>query len=229
MPRRHMKYLFLGISLTIMGGLTWHLSFQGGSVHAPLSQTAAFPPEPPGTTSPVRQGVRAGSGAGTTPHTSAHANAHASATPDAHNEATATGIHLVQDDGQRQKWSLTAASAQKPDSGRILAMQPHLTVFTESGTEITITAHKGTFDNQSREMTFIGSVHITDGADLHLTTSQLRYDPQQHLFVTDRSFRATGRGIEVTGTGLEVYQDTQQIKVLQRVRAVFPDGFHDAV
>ncbi|MBF0154756.1 MAG: LPS export ABC transporter periplasmic protein LptC [Magnetococcales bacterium] len=211
MPRRYLKYLFLAISLMVVGGLAWHLTPQRGNVKPLLTQSVPPEKRPPAAETPGIPATLA-----TDP-------------PTRHHEATATGVRLVQDDGQRKKWSLTASSAEKPDVGHTLANGPRLTLFSNKGTSVTITSRQGTLDHQTREVAFVDEVYATDGQDLHLTTTLLRFDPQRRLLSTERFFHLTGKGVELSGIGLEVDQKTQQVKVLQKVKAVFSAGFRDLV
>ncbi|MBF0177942.1 MAG: LPS export ABC transporter periplasmic protein LptC [Magnetococcales bacterium] len=280
MSQRYVKFLFLGVSLAVVGGVAWQLTSRQLSMDTPLARVLgqeaggpAMGSRTAGSSETGSQGVGShaavsvagSSGTGSqgvgsqaaasfeaAPRTEALSAAGSAAahvrtaasppdgssgvvasgvlvTPGVHHEAVATGLRLVQDDGQRQRWTLTAESAQKPDRGRTRAVEPRLTLFLERGSVLEVSAHEGTLDQQSREMAFMGDVHATDGGDLHLTTSLLRVDPARHLLETDQPFRLVGKGFELTGVGLEFNQDLQQVKVLQRVKAVILDGFRDLV
>ncbi|MBF0425801.1 MAG: LPS export ABC transporter periplasmic protein LptC [Magnetococcales bacterium] len=235
MSRRHVKYVFLGIALTVVAGLVWSLARPGllpppvdagDAAHATTATMAMTSTNAPTAAAPH------GAAIATTPVTPTAATpalAGDQIATTGHTAATVTGMHLVQDDGQRKKWSLTAKSAEKPDLGRVQALAPRLTLYSDKGTALFITADKGTLDNQSRAFAFIDDVHATDGQDLHLTTQALTYDPQRRLLGSDRPFRLVGRGFELTGIGFEVNQETQHVRVWQRVRVVFSDGFGDLV
>ncbi|MBF0625341.1 MAG: LPS export ABC transporter periplasmic protein LptC [Magnetococcales bacterium] len=142
----------------------------------------------------------------------------------------ATGIRLVQFDGQQQKWSLTAEGAQRLEQeGRTMAFKPRLAIHRKDSGPIHLTANRGMIEDATRRMVFFGDVLVEDVLKRRLITQRLHFDPAKQVLSTDGAFRLTMDRITLSGIGLEIHPRTRHLKVRQKVRAVFLEGLQDLV
>lgn len=132
-----------------------------------------------------------------------------------------TDIRLVQLDGERQAWVMTAPRAQRSGGDRTSIWEPILTAFPEGGGEMRITARRGVVNETSRAMVFQEGVVILDREGNRFTTERLEFDPDRSILSTDLPFQLEGPRLRLQGVGLRLYQNSGIMQVLQSARAEF--------
>lgn len=130
--------------------------------------------------------------------------------------ALVTGLHLVQFDGQRTRWTLDAPNAEKISDSLIGIQKPLLTLYNEQGEAVRVTAGRGSVDPDSRMMTFEDRVRVND-EKLNLSTELLRFDPNRKMLYTDEEFQLEGTEMRLTGVGFTLFQETRTATVSSRV------------
>lgn len=135
-----------------------------------------------------------------------------------------TDIRLVQLDGARQSWIMSAPRAQRTGEDRTLIWEPLLTAFPTSGGEIRITARRGEINELTRAMVFQEEVVLVDRDGNRFSTQLLTFDPDQRVLSTDHPFLLEGPRLRLQGVGFTLYQDSKRMLVQREVRAFFPDG-----
>ncbi len=135
-----------------------------------------------------------------------------------------TDVHLVQFDGKKSKWTMTAPRAERLKNGRIVVQRPQLNIYRDSvGPRWVVTANNGEIDNASRSMVFNEKVRVF-GTTRKLSTERLNYDPARRLLTTDQPFKMEDGSWKLQGVGLKLDQDLRQLTVLQQVQVIMPEG-----
>ncbi|MBF0188011.1 MAG: LPS export ABC transporter periplasmic protein LptC [Magnetococcales bacterium] len=133
---------------------------------------------------------------------------------------------MVHHDGVRTRWSLKAPSAERKDHDVTLVHKPKLILYREDMSQLSVHAHKGIVNNLTKQMVFSEGVVIE--ADMgRLKTERIWFDPETRLLFTDSSFELTSERVELEGNGLNISQEARSLKVLDRVKVVFPGGLSD--
>ncbi len=142
--------------------------------------------------------------------------------------ALVTGLHLVQFDGKRTRWTLDAPNAEKLSKERIGIQKPLLTLYNEDDKEkpVRVTAGRGSVNPDSRTMEFEDRV-LVRGEEMTLSTERLRFDPKRGMLYTDRAFRFEGPEIRLSGVGLTLYQESRTATVSSRVDLWYANGLSE--
>ncbi len=118
--------------------------------------------------------------------------------------------HTATSDG-RTSWILNAESAKLfSDSNRAELSSVDVTFFMENGDRVHLTAQKGEFDTQSRDMSVSGSVLGRHQGYL-LTTENLHYRHDSHIIYTDTHIAVTGENSRFTADSGKFELDTNTL------------------
>ncbi|MEG3639397.1 LPS export ABC transporter periplasmic protein LptC [Magnetococcus sp. PR-3] len=140
-----------------------------------------------------------------------------------------TGITLTQYDGDKLQWALSAPGANQRLSGWTEIRAPRLTLYTEDGDAIYISALSGRVHASTRAMEFLKDVQVTDQLQRRLTTDRLHFDAKKGELSSDRAFKLVGENIILEGVGLRLLKQARELHVLKRVRLIFLQGTEDLV
>ncbi|MBF0588214.1 MAG: LPS export ABC transporter periplasmic protein LptC [Magnetococcales bacterium] len=135
-----------------------------------------------------------------------------------------TDVHLVQYDGKKTKWTMTAPRAERLKSGLIVVKKPQLNIYRDSvGPRWVVTAQEGEIGSHARTMLFNREVNVF-GSNQRLSTEQLRFNPAERMLSTDQAFKMQDGSWRLEGVGMNLDQDLRQLTVRKRVKLTMPEG-----
>jgi LPS export ABC transporter protein LptC len=121
------------------------------------------------------------------------------------------------------RWTLDAERADVFDQTHRTVMRKVIIRLYSKDGDWTVTADKGTLDNDQRDVSLEGNVVVSTTKGLHLTTSRLAWrNGDRNLFTKD-DVEIRQAGMTITGRGLDVRMGDERAVVEENVRVVITD------
>jgi LPS export ABC transporter protein LptC len=121
------------------------------------------------------------------------------------------------------RWTLDAERADVFDQTHRTVMRKVIIRLYSKDGDWTVTADKGTLDNDQRDVSLEGNVVVSTTKGLRLTTSRLAWrNGERNLFTKD-DVEIRQAGMTITGRGLDVRMGDERAVVGQKVRVVITD------
>ncbi len=116
------------------------------------------------------------------------------------------------------QWKLDAASAElEADTGKMILHSPEIRFFMEDGTQIFLTALKGTLNTNSNDMVVQGNVSLRNGR-YTLITETLSYTHQTRLLHADKPVKIVGNALQLDAADMVYDLNTNQAQFSGRVK-----------
>jgi LPS export ABC transporter protein LptC len=121
------------------------------------------------------------------------------------------------------RWTLDAERADVFDQTHRTVMRKVIIRLYSKDGDWTVTADKGTLDNDQRDVSLEGNVVVSTTKGLHLTTGRLAWrNGERNLFTKD-DVEIRQAGMTITGRGLDVRMGDERAVVEQKVRVIITD------
>jgi LPS export ABC transporter protein LptC len=121
------------------------------------------------------------------------------------------------------RWTLDAERADVFDQTHRTGMRKVIIRLYSKDGDWTVTADKGTLDNDQRDVSLEGNVVVSTTKGLHLTTGRLAWrNGERNLFTKD-DVEIRQAGMTITGRGLDVRMGDERAVVEQKVRVIITD------
>ena len=125
--------------------------------------------------------------------------------------------HTATKDG-RKEWSLTADSAHYIESeSRAMFDNLKVVFFMEDGTEVRMSADRGSVQTDAKNIKVAGNVKVDNGA-YRMETSALEYDHQARRLYTDQPVRVSGATFTLSADEVWVDLESRQSEFKGNVR-----------
>lgn len=135
-------------------------------------------------------------------------------------------LHYTQNEEGRRRWTLDAERAEYLRDSNQAKLESVSLLYYQAGSfgDVTLKAHHGQFDQESRQLDVWGSVLVATEREEKLYTERLHYDDQQRRLSNKEPFRWVSPQLELTGTGLQIDIDQGRLLVKRDVWALLtPD------
>ena len=121
------------------------------------------------------------------------------------------------------RWTLDAERADVFDETRRTVMRKVVIRLYSKDGDWTVTADKGTLDNEQRDVSLEGNVVVATTKGLHLTTPRLSWRNSERNLFTKEDVEIRQAGMTITGRGLDVRMGDERAVVENNVRVVITD------
>ncbi len=134
-------------------------------------------------------------------------------------------IHYSGTKEGRVEWELDAQSAERSrEEDLTLFKDVKLTFFADDGTPYVLTSRQGTFREGAGEIAVTGDVIIESPQEGYLLkTGSLKYMIGSKEITTPDKVSMTSGNMDLQGVGLLVRMDSEEFRLLSKVKAVFRD------
>ncbi len=133
-------------------------------------------------------------------------------------ESYIEGLRLVHRLNGTKDWTLTARRADISDKGDKAYLSGIEMDIESKG--IRLYADKGLYDMTTRDLSVDGRV-IARGDSYSITSEGARFDSSSGKLKADGGVRIDARRFSVQGTGMEADNNSQTVRILKDVKAVF--------
>jgi LPS export ABC transporter protein LptC len=131
-------------------------------------------------------------------------------------------INYTHTEGGVARWRLVAKQVEHRTTEKFtIVSEPSLTFFAVDGAEQgTLKAQTGKVNADFSVVEVQGAVEVVSHSGYTLRTENLTYRDEDRSVRTDAPIRLTSADLHLDGVGLILNVDTQQLRILTRVRAV---------
>ncbi len=119
---------------------------------------------------------------------------------------------IVERDGERVVWKLSAGEASQQLDGRMRLTLPVLTLYAEDGRAIPVKSDMAWFQPLKRHIVFEGHVRVRDGRRL-LTCGRLIYAGLKNEILVPGAFRASEPGRRARGRNMRIRRASETLDV----------------
>lgn len=142
------------------------------------------------------------------------------ATPPAQADYQIKEVHIDETMAGNLRWTLDADQAEVFDAKRQTLMKKVvIRVFSKEGTW-TVTAARGTLDNDSRDVLLEGDVLVRSSEGLEIRSPRLAWQNKDRRLSSDDAVEIQQAGTTITGRALEVAMADERATLARNVRVV---------
>ena len=135
-------------------------------------------------------------------------------------------IHYTETKDGVKKWDLVADRAEydkSNDTVQLRDIRLQVAVPGETGA-IVLTADKGIYHAGSKDIDLVGTIVATSDSGMRFTTGRAAYVAARSMIHTNDRVKFTDGSLSLEGRGLEFMVETDRMRLLNEVTAVFTPG-----